>query len=772
MSAETSQRSGIFGALTRLLRRAPTPAEPEQDQVVAYLAALQEMAARMKADVPKPELLATLAEQSALAIDCDVALIRLVEGDGRGLVVYGVHGVAIHRVAGLLGAFSPVTETFRTLWPGALAAFDLQAGVPPVLTMGEYTELTELDISQLLVLPLHHRGQLVGRLDLGRAQGPAFSIDDRAAATVLAGIVASAVSEPAGSAQSADTDILEASVAFQRAVERQSSVRETLQGIVEAVRGITESQRCYGLLWSEPRHAFVPSAVSGIEPHLLDALKTVVLAPATIPAVTHALTSGEPVLVEDAGQSELLPGGLARTLHIGAAIVTVLRDHQGHPLGALLLDYAGTDHEFGDREVKIVSNMALHASVVLENALLAQRARLSAERLALVNEIGVELASLADPAVLFERVYRRVASVIDAPRFCMGLLSPNEQDVEYRYAVGGQVAVQTVATRLGEDPLSWVLRSKRRTMASHRHAQDRSDWFPPVSDIAPSQSMIAIPMLVGQRAIGVMAAESEAPGAYSDAELELLATIGVQTAAAIENARLYGVVQERGELRGKMLDQVLNRQEAERKMLVDDIHNDTLQDLASSLFRIDLMSQRVPQVPAEETQKELQDVRDSLAENIDRLRRLIFQIRPSTLDILGLGPALQEYFGQLRDESGIQAMLDVELPSRLEGDLETAIYRIVQETIEHVREREGVSRIVVRIRQRQDKVVVTIADDGRGLDPSLLGEPSLAEVGGSGSKMSLLTLKERAELAGGQIRMASRVGGGATIQVLLPNRSA
>jgi len=771
MSAETTQRSGIIGALTRWLRHTPSPAEPVQDQVVVFLAALQEMAARMKADVPRPELLATLAEQSALAIDGDVALIRLIESDQRGLVVYGVHGVAVHRVAGLLGAFSVMTDTFRTLWPGSLATFDLQAGVPPVLTMGEYTELTELGISQLLVLPLHHRGQLVGRLDLGRQQGGPFSVDDRAAGTVLAGIVASAVAEPASGARH-EADILEASVAFQRAVERQSSVRETLQGIVESIRGITECERCYGLLWSEARRAFVPSAVSGIEPALMDALKAVVLAPSAIPAMTHALTSGEPVLVEDAGHSELLPGGLARTLHIGAAIVTVMRDQQGHPLGALLLDYAGGDGKFGDREVKIVSNMALHASVVLENALLSEQARQSAERLALVNEIGVELASLADGAALFERVYHHVASVIDAPRFCMGLLLPNEQEVEYRYAVGSQVSVQTVVARLGDDPLSWVLRSKRRTMATHRHAQDRSSWFPPVPDVSPSQSMIAIPMLVGQRAIGVMAAQTDARGAYVDADLELLATVGVQTAAAIENARLYGVVQERGELRGKMLDQVLNRQEAERKMLVDDIHNDTLQDLASSLFRLDLMSRRVPQVPAEETQKELLDVRDSLAENIDRLRHLIFQIRPSTLDILGLGPALQEYFGQLEKETGIRAMLDVEIVNRLDGDLETAIYRIVQEAIEHVRDRDGVTRIVVRIRQRQDKVVVTIADDGRGIDPSLLSEPSLAQVDGSGSKMSLLTLKERAELAGGQIRMASRVGGGATIQVLLPNRSA
>src|SRR6185437_14360423 len=132
--------------------------------------------------------------------------------------------------------------------------------------------------------------------------------------------------------------------------------------------------------------------------------------------------------------------------------------------------------------------------------------------------------------------------------------------------------------------------------------------------------------------------------------------------------------------------------------------------LASCLYGIDLISRRAPQLTPEETQQELCGVRDNLAENIDRLRHIIFQIRPSTLDILGLEPALREHAKYVENDTGIEITLDVDLDERPSSDMETAIYRIAQETIAHMRHRLGVSHIVVRIRQKGATIIVTIAD--------------------------------------------------------------
>lgn len=772
MSNTTAHRSGLLGGISRLWRRpAPPPPEPMDERVSVFLAALQEMSAKMKAAMPLSDLVAILAEQACLAIEADLALVRLLDGDEGGLVVQGVHGVAPHRVAGLLGAYSTVTDAFRALWPGSLATFDLRAGNPPLISPAEYTDLTELGAVHLLVLPLHYRGRLVGRIDLGRTVDVPFSVDDRAAATVLAGLLASAIHEATFRSDRERAEVLEASVSFQTSVEPLSSVNETFQTVVESVRGLVGSDRCYGLLWQEPKREYTPIAVSGADPDLIDILKTLVFSPITIPALAEAITTPDPIVIPQVERSSLLPPAIVNLLGMRSAIVVGLRGRQGRTLGVLLLDFAG-ERAISERDVAILGNVAGQASVILENAILYADVKRSSESLALVNEIGIELASLTDISNLFALVHHHVGSMIEAPRFLIGLLLPDGQSLEYRAVVDNTVIETPVVLPVGDGPLSFVVHAKRRILVNARHPRDTTDWFPPRPDIAPSESMMAVPLLVGHRVIGVLSAQTETRGAYDDHQLALLTTIGMQTGVAIENARLYTMVQQRGELRGYLLDQMISKHEAERKMLVDDIHNDTLQALATCLMRIEAISRRVSETPAEETQGELMAVRDSLAENIDRLRTLIFQIRPSTLDILGLEPALQEYFSQLEKETGIKAALDVELEHRLASERETEIYRIIQEAIDHIRVRDGVSRVVVRIRQRHDKVVVTIADDGRGLETGTLGEAPMPTATITGARVSLLTLKERAELAGGQIRMASRAGGGATIQILLPLRSA
>jgi signal transduction histidine kinase len=286
--------------------------------------------------------------------------------------------------------------------------------------------------------------------------------------------------------------------------------------------------------------------------------------------------------------------------------------------------------------------------------------------------------------------------------------------------------------------------------------------------------MLVVPIMVGRRSIGVISAQSETRGAYARHDLDLLATIGMQTGVAIENARLYTMVQARVERRAYLLDQVLTRHEAERKTIAEDIHNDTLQTLASCLYSIDLIGRRVTQLNPEETREELRAVRDNLAENIDRLRQIIFQIRPSTLDILGLEPALREHAKYVENDTGIEITLDVDLDERPSSEMETAIYRIAQETIAHMRMRPGVSHIVVRIREKGETIIVTIADNGEAIPGEALrgaeSEPDEVEL--TDPELRLITLKERVELAGGQLHAASLPGGGATLQIILPIRSA
>ncbi len=776
MNDQPDRRAGWIDNLSRHLSHQDDLNESNTDSP-SLLPLLQHVSARIRAESSPGELLSTLATATCKAVSTEVALVRVFDPEQKNLSTQGLHGVPPHRVGSLLGERTAATELFQGLRPGSLITFTpdrpLVLQHASDLVSAEFQELQSLGAQHILVLPLYHLGRLLGRLDLLRTRDEAFTVEDGSLANVFGTLVAAAIY---GLTQADSGErynrIVEASFAFQRSIEPLANVGEMFQNVVEALRNIVTCDRCYGLLWNDSRREFSPMAVSGAERGTVDRLKQVAFVPSAVPALDQVLLNDEPLVIRNASKSDLLPASITSALNLNSTVVVPLRARQREVIGAVILDRSGADSEFDDRDLAIVSTIAPYSALMIENALLYEEVKRGSDRLALVNDIGIELASLTNVTSLFQQVHLHVASVLTANRFCLGLLLPDGRSIEYHYAVDDEIATDPVTIELDDGPLARCIRDKHPILINCREPYDKQNWFPPASGITPSESMVAAPIIVGQRVIGVISAQSDSRGGYSRHDLDLLGTIGMQTGVAIENARVYSLAQERGERRAYLLDQMISRQEAERKTIADDIHNDTLQTLASLLYSIDLISRRSNQLSPEQTQTELWGVRDNLAQNIDRLRHIIFQIRPSTLDILGLEPALREHAKYVQQDTGIEISLAVSLPERPTNDMETAIYRIVQETIHLVRGRQDVHHIVVRIRQKGPAIIVTIADDGKGqkTEETVQAEPSAAEM--SEPEFSVIALRERVELAGGQVRTASLPTGGSTIQIILPNRSA
>jgi signal transduction histidine kinase len=776
MSGLPDRRAGWIDNITR--HWAPEEGTGEsRSEATDLLPILQRMSTRIRSAVNLDELLPELAQAASDALECEITLIRLFNAERMRLTLRGMAGVPAHLEADLHNAQSAASEAFATLRPGALFSFTpyrplvLQSGSEVI--NADYAEMQALGARHILVLPLFQHGHLLGRIDLLRTRDEPFSVVDGRIASILGTMIA-------GAAFGANQDesgeqysrIIDASFAFQQSIEPLATVGEMFQNVVEATRNVVSCERCYGLLWADARREFAPVAVSGGERTLVDRLKTLTFSPKTIPALDQILRDDEPLVIANAKKDPRMPVAVAKALDLTSTLIVPLRGRQRTLIGVIMLDRSGDNGQFSDRDLTLVEIIGAHSAMMLENALLFEEVRRASDRLALVNDIGIELATLTNITSLFRQVQLHVASVLTADRFCIGLLLPDGASIEYHYAIGETIAEQPVMLKLHNGPLARAMHDKRPVLINKRESRDKRDWFPPANGIDPSRSMLAAPIIVGNRAIGVISTQSETTNSYTKHDLDLLSTVGAQTGVAIENARVYSLAQEQGERRAYLLDQMITRQEAERKTIADDIHNDTLQTLASCLYSIDFISRRATDLSPEETQQELWTVRDNLAQNIDRLRHIIFQIRPSTLDILGLEPALREHAKYVQRDSEIEISLAVNLPERLPNDMETAVYRIVQETIHLVRARPAVSHVVVRIRQRGASIIVTVADDGQ--DHEATAASALAA--GSGtlteSEFSLIALRERVELAGGQVKTASLPSGGSTLQIILPNRSA
>jgi len=151
---------------------------------------------------------------------------------------------------------------------------------------------------------------------------------------------------------------------------------------------------------------------------------------------------------------------------------------------------------------------------------------------------------------------------------------------------------------------------------------------------------------------------------------------------------------------------------------------------------------------------------EAIAQRLDRdVDTLVWELRPTALDDLGLRAALSNYVQDWSNRVGISATLHSSglLDDRLPSDAETALYRIAQEALTNVAKHARARNVDVILERRADTVLLIIEDDGVGFDP--------AAAGGAGQGFGLLGMQERAGLVGASIEIESSAGKGTTVLV-------
>ena len=208
---------------------------------------------------------------------------------------------------------------------------------------------------------------------------------------------------------------------------------------------------------------------------------------------------------------------------------------------------------------------------------------------------------------------------------------------------------------------------------------------------------------------------------------------------------------------------ITRSQEEERKRIARDLHDDTVQSLIAIGQRIELARETVVEDP-QSAIEQLRELRKMITCTIQSVRQFSRDLRPTALEDLGLVAALQYLVNELAQQDTLQVSLDVEgTADNLPAEMEVTIYRIVQEALTNVRKHAQASHAQVQAQFLSRQVVVTVHDDGVGfIMPAETSD--LVRVGNFG----LMGLKERAQLFGGQMIIASQPGQGTTVKVVLP----
>lgn len=215
---------------------------------------------------------------------------------------------------------------------------------------------------------------------------------------------------------------------------------------------------------------------------------------------------------------------------------------------------------------------------------------------------------------------------------------------------------------------------------------------------------------------------------------------------------------------------LLTERETERKHLARELHDDTIQDLLSLNYQLEEIVSLVENGDAATLISEVEDVRFHIRQMVSNLRGICGDLRPPTIDSLGLGAALQSYTHSWRERTGIEIELTLsDNLGRLLETIELSIFRIVQEGLNNTWKHSEATHVKVSLSQISPRMLqITIVDNGKGLAEDF----DLATLSRSGH-YGLLGISERVALLGGRLSFRNQLGGGLILRAEIPHpRSA
>jgi signal transduction histidine kinase len=217
--------------------------------------------------------------------------------------------------------------------------------------------------------------------------------------------------------------------------------------------------------------------------------------------------------------------------------------------------------------------------------------------------------------------------------------------------------------------------------------------------------------------------------------------------------------------RKRLLARVLEATEEERTRIASDLHDGPVQALAVLSYNAHRARRKLSQEDHQAADALMRTVETSLEQEVKVLRRLMSDLRPPVLDNRGLAAALSDHVTNFERDNQIVSTLELDFDSRLIPELETVLYRVVQESLNNIAKHAQAQHVRVSVMAENATIHARVQDDGVGFQ--MFKELDLLK----GGHYGLTGMRERVELAGGRLAVVSAVGQGTTIDVTLPMAS-
>ena len=212
--------------------------------------------------------------------------------------------------------------------------------------------------------------------------------------------------------------------------------------------------------------------------------------------------------------------------------------------------------------------------------------------------------------------------------------------------------------------------------------------------------------------------------------------------------------------------QVIMAQEEERQRLARDIHDGPAQSLSNIILKCEIC-EKFFETDLKKAKQEIKDLKKLVRSSLKELRDIIFDLRPMSLDDLGLLPTLHAYVSKFSDETGIKLELDLFRQSaEIDPIVEVAIFRIIQEALSNIKKHAKATHTVIRMQINDGILNATISDNGVGFDYDRRQKYNQESTGAGG--FGIYGMRQRAELLKGELNLESQLGKGTKIVLNIP----
>jgi signal transduction histidine kinase len=531
-----------------------------------------------------------------------------------------------------------------------------------------------------------------------------------------------------------------------------SSLSEILDMLASEIVEMTSASGCYITLRNNQRQNLIPCAAHGPD---RDAFMDPTHISDEVIFSQTVLDTGHVVFISDIQEFLLFGKEPAAPIENNAmlALPLIVREQD---LGVVLIKYQKPHAHFFEEDNSWWEEIAAQISLVVNSILSVENEKQRRKEAELLHQATFTVTSSLDLQEVLEHI---LTGLEQAVPFDSAAISLIEGDFLKIVALGGSLRhTRQIGEKIGKNEGLFSLLETSRSPVILEDAQMHpkyEQWSDEGKD--PIHGWMGIPLIAYDRSIGFLLLNNRERNVYTTDHARLAQAFANQAAVAIENARLFEQVRNGRERMQALSKRLVEIQEAERRLIAHELHDEIGQELTGLQFILSLGKEG----QESEYIRAFTEAQALVTGLMAQVRELSLNLHPTMLDDLGLLPTLKSHFERFHQQTGIQVIFEHRgLERRFPAGVELSVFRVVQETLTNVARYAGVKEVQVSLSVENTSLKLKVEDQGRGFNMDILRD--------SDRSFGVAGIRERTYLVGGKFEIYSNPGEGTRIVAIFP----